>query len=84
MISTRTQEFSQFLAVLEEFETKVWNEHQKMYEDCAFDEAVDAMREAMQYLICASIMEDGHTAYENKRAAHQPSGTYMEKKPNEA
>lgn len=65
-LSTRTQEFSQFLADLEMFETKVWNEHQKMYEDCGFDTAVDAMREAMQYLICVSIMEDAQSAYESK------------------
>lgn len=46
----------------------MWNEHQSMYEDCGFDTAVDAMREAMQYLICVSIMEDGQTAYDNERA----------------
>lgn len=67
-ISARTQEFSQFLADLEKFETMMWNEHQSMYEDCGFDTAVDAMREAMQYLICVSIMEDGQTAYDNERA----------------
>lgn len=66
-ISARTQEFSQFLADLEKFETKVWTENQKMYEDCALDEAVDAMREAMQYLICVSIMEDAHTSYEKEK-----------------
>ena len=66
-LSTRTKEFSQFLAELEMFETKVWTEHQKMYEDCGFDTAVDAMREAMQYLICVSIMEDGQTSYERER-----------------
>lgn len=66
-ISARTQEFSQFLAEVEKFETKMWNENQRMYEDCGFDTAVDAMREAMQYLICVSIMEDGQTAYDNER-----------------
>ena len=66
-LSTRTKEFSQFLAELEMFETKVWTENAKMYEDCGFDTAVDAMREAMQYLICVSIMEDGQTSYERER-----------------
>lgn len=67
-LSARTQEFSQFLADLERFETKMWAEHQSMYEDCAFEEAMGAMRDAMQYLICVSIMEDAHTAYDNERA----------------
>lgn len=66
-ISARTQEFSQFLAEVEKFETMMWNEHQSMYEDCGFDTAVDAMREAMQYLICVSIMEDAHTSYEREK-----------------
>lgn len=68
-ISNRTLEFIQFLSEVEFFENKLWLENQKMYEDCGFEDAMEEMRKAVQYLIDVSVMEDAHTAYYNKKGA---------------
>lgn len=68
-ISKRTMEFVQFLADVEFFENKLWSEHEKMYNDCDFETAMEEMRKAVQYLIDVSVMEDAHTAYQQQKGA---------------
>lgn len=68
-ISNRTLEFIQFLTEVEFFENKLWEENAKMYEDCGFEDAMEEMRKAVQYLIDVSVMEDAHTAYQQQKGA---------------